>query len=547
MSLRWDPLLVRELARELDDRLAGARLRALRLDGNGRDLVLLFRDATLAWPLHPERGAPVFLPASEPGPDDLPLASKVRCVRAPLDERILILELLPQRGRGPRDLIVELLGNQWNALVVEGPEGRIRHVLVRRDAPRVARVGATYVPPPPSPRMGADGSLEERAWTEALEGVPPPDRPRALVASVAWTSPLNRRALVDGDPDPATALTQGYDLWSRWVRGETPAPVLLETDRGPQPYPWPVPGVPWTPADSLLDAFRAWSEQATQEGVPDQAALPTALVEGLERAAEAAARRCTSLTAELRDLEDPAVLRGHGDLLLARFHEIPAGAAQVTLTDFQGEPVELALDPARPVQENARDLYDRAAKVERARERIPALLAQASEKAEWLQGLVARVRRGDITAEELRAALPEGATRTAAAPTAGASLPYRTFRSSGGLEIRVGRGSKHNDALTFRHSAPDDIWLHARHAAGAHVILRWGRGENPPARDLEEAAVLAALHSKARTSGTVPVDWTRRKHVRKPRGAAPGSVVPQRAATLLVAPDPELLEKLSDG
>ena len=47
-------------------------------------------------------------------------------------------------------------------------------------------------------------------------------------------------------------------------------------------------------------------------------------------------------------------------------------------------------------------------------------------------------------------------------------------------------------------------------------------------------ARLAALHSKARTSAIVPVDWTRRKYVRKPRGAPPGAVVPQRVKTLFV-------------
>ena len=545
MSLRWDPLLVRELARELDHHLAGARLRALRLDGDARDMVLLFRDVTLAWPLHPRRGAPVLLPAADPGPGDLHLASKVRRVRAPADERILIVELLPQKGRGPRDLVVELLGNQWNALVVEGPDARIRHVLVRREGSRIARVGEAYAPPPPSPREGADGLLEEARWVELLESAPPGDRPRALVASTAWTSPLNRRALVDGHPDPATALAQGYELWREWVGAETTSPVLLETPQGLQPYPWPVPGVAGRPVATLLDAFRSWGEEATVEGNQEEAALPTDLVEALERATESAQRRRTSLAAELDGLEDAADLRARGDLLLARFNDVPPGAAEVTLEDFAGASVTLELDPARPPQENARAFYDRAARVERARERIPALLEEASRTADRLQGLLERVRKGEVTAQELRAALPGRATPRASQAAPGTALPYRPFRSSGGLEIRVGRGSKHNDALTFRHSAPDDIWLHARHSAGAHVILRWGRAENPPARDLEEAAVLAALHSKARTSGTVPVDWTRRKYVRKPRGSAPGSVVMQRAATLFVAPDQGLMEKLA--
>jgi hypothetical protein len=70
----------------------------------------------------------------------------------------------------------------------------------------------------------------------------------------------------------------------------------------------------------------------------------------------------------------------------------------------------------------------------------------------------------------------------------------------------------------------------------------------PLARDLEEAAGLAALHSKARSSGTVAVDWTRRKHVRKPGGAPPGRVMISHAKTLFVQPDAALEERMrTDG
>ena len=62
--------------------------------------------------------------------------------------------------------------------------------------------------------------------------------------------------------------------------------------------------------------------------------------------------------------------------------------------------------------------------------------------------------------------------------------------------------------------------------------------------DLEEAAILAANHSKARAAATVPVDWTRRKWVRKPRGAAPGAVIPDRVRTVFVSPDPALADRL---
>jgi NFACT protein RNA binding domain len=124
--------------------------------------------------------------------------------------------------------------------------------------------------------------------------------------------------------------------------------------------------------------------------------------------------------------------------------------------------------------------------------------------------------------------------------------PFRTYRSSGGLEIWVGRGAASNDTLTFHESSPRDVWLHARDAAGAHVVLRWSRDEPPPSRDLEEAAVLAAWHSKSRGSGLVPVDWTRRKYVRKAKGGAPGLVLVQRSETIFVKPDERVERRLRD-
>jgi predicted ribosome quality control (RQC) complex YloA/Tae2 family protein len=56
--------------------------------------------------------------------------------------------------------------------------------------------------------------------------------------------------------------------------------------------------------------------------------------------------------------------------------------------------------------------------------------------------------------------------------------------------------------------------------------------------------VLAALHSRARTSGTVPVDWTRRKYVRKPRKAPPGQVLVDRTKTVFVEPDAAVEERM---
>jgi predicted ribosome quality control (RQC) complex YloA/Tae2 family protein len=204
------------------------------------------------------------------------------------------------------------------------------------------------------------------------------------------------------------------------------------------------------------------------------------------------------------------------------------------------------LDPMLTPADNARRYYERARRKQRAEEQIPKLVEEArADLARWREALEA-VEAGELPrwlAEQLER---REDTRSGGKRPAGETVPYRLFRTSGGLEVRVGRSSKENDRLTFRESSPNDVWLHARSVPGSHVILRWpDLGSAPPARDLAEAAQLAAVFSRARTSATVPVDWTRRKHVRKPRGAAPGLVIPQNVKTLFVEPDEEVVERLA--
>jgi predicted ribosome quality control (RQC) complex YloA/Tae2 family protein len=187
---------------------------------------------------------------------------------------------------------------------------------------------------------------------------------------------------------------------------------------------------------------------------------------------------------------------------------------------------------------NAQAWYAEARKRDRAAERLPALIEANRQTVAALEDRLQRARAGE--AIELPAQPSKPGQRRVEQ-----KLPYRRYRTSGGLEVRVGRNSRANDELTLRHAAPDDIWMHARAAGGAHVVLRWSDPDaNPPRRDLEQAAMLAALHSKARHSGVVPVDWTRRKYVRKPRKAAAGSVSVERVKTLFVRPENDQLNEL---
>ena len=100
----------------------------------------------------------------------------------------------------------------------------------------------------------------------------------------------------------------------------------------------------------------------------------------------------------------------------------------------------------------------------------------------------------------------------------------------------VGENATSNDYLTTKLALSSDIWLHVRAATSAHGIIR---AQNRPAAvsasALQQAAEMVAARSESKHSSLIPVDYTLKKHVRKPRKSAPGAVTYTNEKTLFVA------------
>ena len=104
-------------------------------------------------------------------------------------------------------------------------------------------------------------------------------------------------------------------------------------------------------------------------------------------------------------------------------------------------------------------------------------------------------------------------------------MPYWTFVSVDGIDIRVGRTSSDNDRVSCDPECRDsrDWWMHAAGCPGSHVVIRY-TGEDLPKETMIDAAVLAAANSKANQVGRAPVSLVRCRQVSKPKGAKPGLV-----------------------
>ena len=536
----WDPCLARAVAAELRQRLVGARARAVSFHREARVVQVDFRDATLEVDLGPGRGVIVVGPPSEPDVDAEPLPAVLARFEAVQDERVIVMRFRRVRGRKPHPaLIVELATNRWNAVFAEGPELRVRRRLgVVRSRPHP--VGQPWCSPAEGMGAPARTRVDLAGWRRLVAGRTSREARSALLQRVEYLSGLNVGYVL-----AAPNHKEGFRRWQAMADAADSAPHILRLPSGPQPYPWRLPGTEAEAAGSLLDAMAAVREAAG----PDAKARHDRLGRHLAREARRLARKLKHLRGEMGKTDRAARLREDGALILSSLHLIEPGAAHVSLTGFDGTERALDLDPRVRPQEYADALFRRATRLERAAEALPGRIGETEQALAGVAAVRARHEAGEVSRDEaeglLAAEAPTPRREHGSRPrTEPPPLPYRRYTSSGGIEIRVGRGARQNDALTFRHSRPDDVWMHARHAAGAHVIMRWTRPERPPATDLEEAAVLAANHSGARGSGHVPVDWTRRKWVRKPRGAPPGAVIPDRVQTLFVTPDPSLGDRL---
>jgi predicted ribosome quality control (RQC) complex YloA/Tae2 family protein len=128
--MRWDAVMVRVLARELDAKLGGARARAVLLDREGSAVLLCLRDATLVFRLVQPGPSVALSPAQEPPPGALPLPAKIVHVDSIADERILRIHFHRVRGRAEDPaLIVEFGPRRPNAVLVGRTSGKVQAIL----------------------------------------------------------------------------------------------------------------------------------------------------------------------------------------------------------------------------------------------------------------------------------------------------------------------------------------------------------------------------------------------------------------------------------
>lgn len=490
----------------------------------------------------------------EPGPFVMRLrkhleAARLEGVELAVGERVMFLRFAAHTALGdprPMTLVAEILGPHANLVLVDH-QGQVVDAW-RRHPPteaggRMVWPQSPYMPPPPPRGLALEAPDAELC---AALGRGPGDRPahETLVRAVAEIGPhLATRALLTQGVEPSVPFNQVRELmgplldWARARYREPPTPAVLLDEQGRSVDAWVLPP-PSGPYRVVATVSQALDEvQLQREATAAFEADRRERVRDVKRELERTIRREAAQRAEWQAAGEATALLELGKAILACAHTCPVGPGVLAvLVPGRTDPETIQLSPGEKASAVAEKLFTRYKRARRAREHLDVYLKSAAMRRVVLEARLAHLEHAQRPAD-LAAAAPTPPPVGTPGPSAPVARRLPRFRSPSGLEIRAGRSARDNDALTMRVARPQDLWFHARQQTGAHVLLRLGPGEVATPADIEAAARVAAHYSQGRGALRVTVDYTERRHVRKPTGAAVGFVIYDHERTLDVSPD----------
>ena len=461
-----------------------------------------------------------------------------------------------------KTLVAEVMGKYSNLMLLDASD-RITAVLRPVDftTSRMRQVlpGMKYELPPPQDKVSPltetrEGFLQRYADFPSDSSVD-----KFIVSTYLGTSrqvaqEISFRA---GGADALCRSTSADAVWgvfSAWFAdldaGRVTPTLVLSPDGAPADFayaPETYRGAGYTNREypdfaGLFDAFFAERDRTerTRQRAQD-------LIRLLSGAKARLARKLDAQTTELGETARGEEYRRTGDLIIANLYRLKRGDRAVALIDSTADPpadVKIKLDARLSPSDNAERFYKLYRKAKTAKAVLTEQIARCREEIGYLESVESFLDRAeteqdltDIRDELYRAGYASRMKNYAPSKQSKPSHPTETV-TPGGYRVLIGRNNLQNDYLTFRVASKNDLWFHAKGAAGSHVILLCN-GAEPSAEDYTFAASLAAGYSKANAAGgaTVPVDYTRVCNVKKPAGARPGFVIYKTNYTAYVLPE----------
>ena len=270
----------------------------------------------------------------------------------------------------------------------------------------------------------------------------------------------------------------------------------------------------------------------------------------LNSAVERTSRKINNRRLELEKSENREQIRIYAELITANQYRLTEKASVYKLENYydNNNIIEIPANPALSPLQNAQRYFKEYKKAVNAEKLLHSLIEDGEQELIYLDTVIDNLTRAETEREiaEIREELEQGGylkRKKGNKQKREKPLPPMEFTSTDGFRILVGRNNVQNDILTLKTAMNYDMWLHVQKHAGSHTVIIADKKDITETAILE-AACIAAYHSKAKDSSSVPVDYTLIKNVKKPTGAKPGKVIYNTYNTIYITPTKEIVENL---
>ena len=455
-----------------------------------------------------------------------------------------------------RVLHCELMGKYSNVVLTEKGVilGALKTTALESENHRLLLAGVKYEYPAPQDKLspfdgaGMRSRLQNYLSTHA-DGWEKEDLSLFLFENVAGLAMPTAREIVRR----AAERNQGADILSEsaavplwefvgeFCQNEPNRPCLKMQNGGYADFfAFPVAGGVETPSlCKAEDEF--YTARESKKGFEDKKRKLETTVRNLKKKQT---KKLQETLERLKDAEKAEEYRIKGELLTANLYKLEKGMKEVELENWYSpdmEKVKIALDATMPPSKNAQRYFKTYNKYKRAKEILTPMLQKEESEIDYTDSVGAAIAAAEteLDLKEIETELIEMGLLRAPKERVGGkkkeqAIPFREYEH-GGMKIYAGRNNIQNDRL-LRAAAPEDIWLHTQKYHSSHVIIVTDGGQ---VRDetLLFAAEICAYYSDGKDGDKIPVDYCKRKFVKKPSKSKAGFVTYTDYKTVLVTPN----------
>ncbi len=452
-------------------------------------------------------------------------------------------------------LIVEIMGKHSNCILVDA-EDRILEVMKRvpseMSSVRQLLPNLRYVLPPNKKQSPLELTQEADFSTIRID-----EPARSYFRLVSGTSydiadEFEWRAVQTGAATPLAYLQVHKEMVEELLEGSAPRVYeksvekkLRKTMSAISLRHRNVEGRIFDTFSECVDDFffTQDKEQRIVQKTSDLSRLLTQKIHGLEKKIE-------KLKREQQQAKERDIYQKYGELLMANLYRELDNRDSIEVLDYYSEDqssIEIPLNPQWNLQRNAQHYFKRYQKLKAAVLHTETQLGLASKDKVYLESVLASLlsveTEDDI--EGIRLELQDNGIlrkRQTKRKQRIKHVPLQ-YMTSDGFLVLVGKNNIQNEEVTFKKADRMDWWFHVTAYPGSHVVLVT-EGLEVPDKSMEEAAMLAAYHSKARESSLVSVDYTRKKNLKKPPHAKPGMVIYHEYYSMHITPDEDRIRNM---